>query len=127
MVNGNHNPVARMENLTEMDEMILVHIYKYGPDSPKYMAFRLLGSSGYVPAYDKDEIRAECKKLEKSGIIQVFRGQLKRSPTSSIKPWIKIKSKEANHQPAGIYYSLTVKGKKVAAEIYRNRFRENKK
>ncbi|MGC8608763.1 MAG: MarR family transcriptional regulator [Thermoplasmata archaeon] len=108
-----------------VEEMILVHIYRFGADSPKYMAFRLLGSSGYVASYDRETLKKVCKDLETKGMLEVYRGNLKRSPTSSIKPWIKIKAREMNHQPAGIYYCLTKNGKRIAHEIYQKKFRKD--
>ncbi|BAB60122.1 TVG1001389 [Thermoplasma volcanium GSS1] len=109
--------------LGELCEKILVHIYRYGPDSPKYMAHRLLGASGWAPTYDEKEIKEKCKKMESLRLIRVFQGPLKRSPTSSVKPWIKIKAREINYKPAGIYYELTKDGKRIAGKLFKEKYR----
>jgi len=111
------------ENLSELEKKILVHIYKYGPDNPWYMARRLLGESGWAPKYNEDEIDKACRKLEDEGFLQRFQGALKRSVTSSVKPWLKVKAKELDHKPKGIYYDLTKKGKKVASDLYKEFFK----
>jgi hypothetical protein len=36
--------------LSDLEKKILVHIYRYGPDTPWLMARRLLGRSGWAPA-----------------------------------------------------------------------------
>lgn len=57
--------------------MILIHIYKYGPDSPWYMARKLLGNSGWAPKYNEDEIEKACEEMVNMGLLTVFKGQLK--------------------------------------------------
>ncbi|KAA8921987.1 hypothetical protein [Thermoplasma sp.] len=108
-----------MEDLGDLCKKILMHIYNYGPDSPKYMAHRLLGASGWAPTYDQNKLKEACKKMESMKLLTVFNGPLKRSPTSSVKPWIKIKAREVNYKPAGIYYDLTKEGKRIASQIYK--------
>ncbi|EWG08106.1 MAG: hypothetical protein ASUL_00590 [Candidatus Aramenus sulfurataquae] len=103
---------------------ILVHIYKYGPDNPWYMARRLLGESGWAPKYNEDEIDLACRELEKMGYLTRFQGALKKSVTSSVKPWLKVKAKEMGHKPKGIYFDLTKEGRRAASQLYKE-FREN--
>ncbi|MFP3310023.1 MAG: hypothetical protein RXO27_04425 [Acidilobus sp.] len=106
-------------SLTELEKLILTHIYKYGPDSPWYMARRLMGASGWAPKYSEDEIERACSDLEARGYLTRFRGQLKREVTSSVKPWLKFKSREMGHKPSGIYYDLTKAGRRLASDIYK--------
>ncbi|WP_010901207.1 hypothetical protein [Thermoplasma acidophilum] len=108
-----------MEELGDLCKSILIHIYKYGPDSPKYMSHRLLGASGWAPKYDQEELKRACKKMESMRLLTIFNGPLKRSPTSSVKPWIKIKAREINYKPAGIYYDLTKEGRRMASQLYK--------
>ncbi|QKQ99660.1 hypothetical protein GWK48_03970 [Metallosphaera tengchongensis] len=105
--------------MDELMKLILAHIYKYGPDNPWYMARRLMGVSGWAPKYDVDEIEAACKRLEEIGYLVRFQGSLKRSVTSSVKPWLKVKAKEMGTKPKGIYYDLTKEGRKVASQLYK--------
>ncbi|ADL18910.1 hypothetical protein ASAC_0503 [Acidilobus saccharovorans 345-15] len=105
--------------LTELEKLILAHIYKYGPDSPWYMARRLMGASGWAPKYSEDEIEQACNDLEAKGYLTRFKGQLKREVTSSVKPWLKFKSREMGHKPNGVYYDLTKAGRKLASTIYK--------
>lgn len=115
-----------MTELNELQKKILIHIYRFGPDNPWYMARRLLGESGWSPKYSEEEIEAECKKLEDMGYLFRFQGALKRSVTSSIKPWLKVKAKEMDHKPKGIYYDLSKEGRKIASQLYK-KIREEKK
>lgn len=108
-----------MSELSELMKKILIHIYKYGPDNPWYMARRLLGESGWAPKYDEEEIEEACKKLEEMGYLIRFNGALKKSVTSSVKPWLKVKAKELDHKPKGIYYDLSKEGKKLASQLYK--------
>ncbi|BCU67733.1 hypothetical protein HS7_11700 [Sulfolobales archaeon HS-7] len=105
--------------MDDLAKSILIHIYKYGPDSPWYMARRLNGKSGYSPVYDEEAIEKVCKQLVDLGYLEVFRGQLKRSPTSSVKPWLKVKARMMDGKPKGVYYQLTKEGKKVASKLYK--------
>ncbi|ADB87339.1 conserved hypothetical protein [Saccharolobus islandicus L.D.8.5] len=111
--------------LDELMKKILIHIYKYGPDNPWYMARRLLGESGWVAKYDENRVEEVCKKLEEMGYLIRFQGSLKKSVTSSIKPWLKVKARELNHKPKGIYYDLSKEGKKIASLLYKEYKREN--
>ncbi len=114
------------EQLSELMKLILIHIYKYGPDNPWYMARRLLGESGWAPKYDEYEIEKACKELEKMKLLTPFNGQLKRRATSSVKPWLKVKAKMYDRKPAGVYYDLTKEGRKLASELYKEYKRNNK-
>jgi hypothetical protein len=71
------------------------------------------------PKYDEDEIEMECTRLEEAGLLTRFKGSLKRSVTSSIKPWLKVKAKEMGHKPSGVYYDLTKEGRKLAEKLIR--------
>lgn len=103
--------------LDELEQAIVMHIYRFGPDTPWLMARRLLGNSGWAPKLDEDQIADRCRRMEKIGILARFDGNLKWRPTSSIKPWLKFKVRNRDLKPRGIYYDLTKKGKKVAVEI----------
>jgi len=37
--------------LSDLEKKILIHIYKYGPDTPWLMARRLLGEHGWAGPY----------------------------------------------------------------------------
>ncbi len=113
------NRPSSESELNELDKMILVHIYRFGPDNPWYMARRLMGLSGWSPHFDQDQIEAECDRLERLGLLTRFKGQLKRELTSSVKPWLKFKSREMGHKPSGVYYDLTKEGRRVASSIYK--------
>lgn len=115
-----------MKELNEIQQKILIHIYKYGPDNPWYTARRLLGESGWAPKYNEDEIESACKELEKMGYLIRYQGALKRTLTSSIRPWLKVKAKEINHKPKGIYFDLSREGRKIASKLYKQ-FKEDKK
>lgn len=52
-----------MTDLDELSTKVLMHIYKYGPDTPWYMARRLMGESGWAPKYDADQVENVCKSL----------------------------------------------------------------
>ncbi|AWR97064.1 hypothetical protein DFR86_05465 [Acidianus sulfidivorans JP7] len=108
-----------MPELDELMQKILIHIYKYGPDNPWYMARRLLGESGWAPKYNEDEIDEKCRQLEQMGYLIRFQGALKKSVTSSVKPWLKVKAKELGHKPKGIYFDLSKEGRKVASQLYK--------
>jgi hypothetical protein len=60
-----------------------------------------------------------CTRLEEAGLLTRFKGSLKRSVTSSIKPWLKVKAKEMDHKPSGVYYDLTKEGRKLAGQLYK--------
>lgn len=109
--------------LSELEKAILVHIYKYGPDAPWLMARRLLGSAGWAPKVSEDEVEEACRRLEAMGLLARHRGPLKRAVTSSVKPWLKVKSRESGGKPPGIYYELTREGRRLASEIYKKEFR----
>ena len=114
------------DKLSGLEKKILVHIYKYGPDNPWYMARRLLGSSGWAPTYSEEEIEKACERLEKMGLLQRFKGSLKREVTSSIKPWLKVKAREMGHKPSGVYYDLTKEGKRISSALYKQMRDEEK-
>ncbi len=107
-------------DLDELSGKILMHIYKYGPDNPWYMARRLLGESGWAPKYSADEIEEACRKLKEEGFLVPYKGALKKSVTSSVKPWLKVKAKELGHKPKGIYYDLTKEGRRIASQLYKD-------
>lgn len=105
------------KKLDELEIAIITHIYKFGPDTPWLMARRMLGSSGWAPKLDEDKIAEKCRELEGAGILSRYNGNLKWRPTSSIKPWLKFKVRNRDLKPRGIYFDLTKKGRRVAAEI----------
>ncbi|MEM0068784.1 MAG: hypothetical protein QW232_02190 [Saccharolobus sp.] len=113
--------------MDDLMKKVLIHIYKYGPDNPWYMARRLLGESGWGEKYSQEDIENACKKLEELGYLIRFNGNLKRSVTSSVKPWLKVKAKELDHKPKGIYYDLSKKGKKLASTLYKEYKKEYEK
>jgi len=108
-----------LNELNDMMKKILIHIYKFGPDNPWYMARRLLGESGWKAKYDETAIEEACKKLEELGYLYRYQGPLKKYVTSSVKPWLKVKAKELGNKPKGIYYDLTKQGRKLASQIYK--------
>ncbi|MEL9969554.1 MAG: hypothetical protein QXR57_02805 [Metallosphaera sp.] len=103
--------------MSELQKLILAHIYKFGPDNPWYMSRRLMGNSGWAPKYDPDEVERACYELEQKKLLVRFQGSLKRSVTSSVKPWLKVKAKEMGTKPKGIYYDLTKEGRKIASQL----------
>ncbi len=103
--------------MEDLREKILLHIYKFGPDTPWLMARRLLGNSGWAPSYDESSIEEACRQLEDGGYLVRYEGPLKRSVTSSIKPWLKVKSREMGGKPKGTYYTLTKKGRRLASAM----------
>lgn len=109
-----------MTDLDELSTKVLMHIYKYGPDTPWYMARRLMGESGWAPKYDADQVENVCKKLKDEGYLTPFKGALKKSVTSSVKPWLKVKAKELGHKPKGVYYDLTKEGRRIASQLYKD-------
>lgn len=111
------------EGLTELEKKILAHIYAYGPDTPWLLARRLLGSAGWVPVAPEDEVEAACRRLEEMGLLERYRGKLKGKVTSSIKPWLKVKQRNPERKGAGIYYTLTKRGRWVAGYLYKRYFR----
>ncbi len=112
-----------IKDLSLLQKYILIHIYRFGPDTPWLMAHRLLGNYGYSAKYDPDEIEENCKILEKEGLLIVYKGELKMKVTSSVKPWLKVKSKEFKHKPPGIYYDLSKDGRKIASNLYKEMFK----
>ncbi|BBG24084.1 hypothetical protein IC006_1385 [Sulfuracidifex tepidarius] len=108
------------DELDELSTKILMHIYKYGPDNPWYMARRLLGESGWAPKYSADDIEVACRKLKDEGYLVPYKGALKKAVTSSVKPWLKVKAKELGHKPKGIYYDLTKEGRRIASQLYKD-------
>ncbi|MGC9210404.1 MAG: hypothetical protein ACP5FT_03985 [Acidilobus sp.] len=105
--------------LGELEKVILVHIYKYGPDSPWMIARRALGLSGPSPKYDESQVEEACHRLIEAGLLRHYRGPLKGLPTSSIKPWLKVKAKRADRPVKGLYCELTKEGRKLASELYK--------
>jgi len=105
--------------LSDLEKKILVHIYRYGPDTPWLMARRLLGRSGWAPAYREEDLEAACEHLESMGLLARFRGQLKLRVTSSVKPWLKVKSRVADGKPPGVYYDLTKEGRRLASQLHK--------
>ncbi len=101
--------------------LILLHILKFGPDNPWLMTRRLMGNSGWNPKVSEDDLERACAELEQMGLIKRFKGSLKRKPTSSIKPWMKVKQKNADARPKGIYYGLTKQGRAIARTISKDK------
>jgi len=55
-----------------------------------------------------------------SGASDEIQRILKEVRTSSIKPWLKVKARELDHKPSGVYYELTKEGRKMASTIYKS-------
>ncbi len=111
------------EDLGVVEKVVLVHIYRYGPDSPWLIARRALGSLGGQPKLDELTVEEACRKLIKEGLLRPYRGDLRGLPTSSVKPWLKVKAKRPDARVRGLYCELTKRGKKVASELYK-RYRQ---
>ena len=112
------------EDLNEIERIVLIHIYRYGPDSPWLIARRALG--GIVGAnLDDMAVEQACRRLMELGLLAPFRGDLRGLPTSSVKPWLKVKSKRPDAKVRGLYCQLTKKGKALASRLYKS-FRDMK-
>ncbi|MGC8557843.1 MAG: hypothetical protein ACP5NC_02470 [Nitrososphaeria archaeon] len=114
---GKTSKIEQEGELDELDETIIVHIYRFGPDTPWLMARRMLGNSGWKPKIDEDQIIDKCRRMESMGLLERYNGNLKWRPTSSIKPWLKFKVRNRDLKPRGIYFDLTKRGRRVAVEI----------
>lgn len=104
-------------SLSELERLVLLHLYTYGPDTPKLMARRLMGSRTRLSV---DEVEAACASLERMGLVERYRGSLKGLPTSSVKPWIKVKAR-GEPRARGVYYSLTREGRGLARLLSRGK------
>jgi len=104
------------EKLDSLSKKILLHFLIFGPDTPKLMGKRLLGKRTNI---DPLIIRETCIKLCEMGLVGRRDGKTlpKRTPTSSLKPWIKVKAKAKETTKHGQYFELTKSGKKVARTI----------
>jgi len=104
------------EDLDDLSKRVLLHLLIFGPDTPKLMGKRLLGERTNI---DPSDIKEVCIKLQEMGLVKRKEGKTlpKRTPTSSIKPWIKIKAKSKETAKHGQYFELTKEGKKVAKAI----------
>ena len=112
------------EDLSEVERIVLIHIYKYGPDSPWLIARRALG--GLVGTkLDETAVEQACRRLIDLGLLTLYRGDLRGLPTSSVKPWLKVKSKRPDAKVRGLYCQLTKKGKGLASRLYKS-FRDVK-
>ncbi|WP_373286780.1 hypothetical protein [Sulfodiicoccus acidiphilus] len=79
------------------------------------MARRLNGESGWFPNLDPEEVELACRRLQDAGLIQRVKHPPKMSPTSSVKPWLKVKAKDGS--PRGRYYQLTKEGRRIVAHL----------
>ncbi|MGC8569747.1 MAG: hypothetical protein ACP5L1_00275 [Caldivirga sp.] len=114
------------DGLSDLERMILAHIYKYGPDTPWLLARRLLGAAGWSPIVPEDEVERACKHLVQINLLQEFKGSLKGKVTSSVKPWLKVKQHNPERRGRGVYYDLTKEGRRIAGYIWKNDIRNLK-
>jgi hypothetical protein len=114
---GKTSKIEEEGKLDELEEAIVVHIYRFGPDTPWLMPRRMLGNSGWKPKIDEDQIIDRCRRMESMGLLERYDGNLKWRATSSIKPWLKFKVRNRDLKPRGIYFDLTKKGRRVAVKI----------
>ncbi|MGC9071353.1 MAG: hypothetical protein ACP5HK_01450 [Acidilobus sp.] len=116
--------MSEYSSLSGLEKIILVHIYRYGPDSPWMIARRALGLWGPIPKLDELAVDEACQRLINRGLLRPYKGPLKGLPTSSVKPWLKVKVKRADRPVRGLYCELTKEGKRLASELYKE-FRTN--
>ncbi|MBO8181717.1 MAG: DUF2250 domain-containing protein [Archaeoglobus sp.] len=116
-INDSNNDVT-----DDLLKRILLHLLIFGPDTPKLMRKRLLGERTNIGPPD---IKEACIKLREMGLVKRRDGKTlpKHTPTSSIKPWIKIKARSKETAKHGQYFELTKEGKKIAKEI-RNKYEQ---
>jgi DNA-binding Lrp family transcriptional regulator len=69
--------------LSDLEKKILIHIYKYGPDTPWLMTRRLLGEHGWAPKYDEGEVEMACTRLEEAGLLTRFHCLVRPFQTST--------------------------------------------
>ncbi|NJE07642.1 DUF2250 domain-containing protein [Thermococcus sp. M39] len=107
-----------IKNLDELQKKIILHLLIFGPDTPKLMSRRLLGTKTYINLH---EIEDACLELCKKGLIRKITGKIvpKHAPTSSIKPHIKIRAKSREIRRHGQYFELTKEGKQIGKIIRR--------
>jgi len=103
--------------LTQLQKQLLVHLAKFGPDTPWLISRRLLGASGWSKKVDEALVESSLLALQSAGLVDRHNKKLKMMPTSSIKPWMKLKQKNRDNRPRGIYYTLTRKGRLLASEL----------
>ncbi len=92
-------------NITDdLLKRVLLHLLIFGPDTPKLMGKRLLGERTNI---DPPDIKEACIKLREMGLVKRRDGETlpEHTPTSSIKPWIKIKAKSKETAKHGQYLS----------------------
>ncbi|MGC9016504.1 MAG: hypothetical protein ACP5G6_03595 [Conexivisphaera sp.] len=99
----------------DLEEMIIMHLERYGPDCRWMLARRLLGASGYRPSFDESEVAEACENLVRKGLVEVRSIALKRGPTSSVKPWLKNRAREGHLRRPRCF--LTEEGRRVAAQL----------
>ncbi len=101
------------KNVDKLSGKVLLHFLIFGPDTLKLMGKRLLGKETNIDPSVIKEVRAGLCEM---GLVKRRNGKVlpKRSPISSIKPWIKIKVKAKETAKHGQYFELTKEGKKVA-------------
>lgn len=121
--NNDFNNDSHSDVTDDLLRRVLLHLLIFGPDTPKLMGKRLLGERTNI---DPPAIKEACIKLREMGLVRRRDGRTlpKHTPTSSIKPWIKIKAKSKETAKHGQYFVLTKKGKKIAKEIKNNYERE---
>ncbi len=107
------------EGINDVERTILIHIYKFGPDSPWLIVRRALGTWGVRAGLDELAVEQACRRLIDLGLLSPYRGDLRGLPTSSVKPWLKVKSKRPDAKVRGLYCDLTRKGRRVASELYK--------
>ncbi len=102
--------------LNELGTKVLLHLYTYGPDTPRLLCRRLLGERQQI---DTTQLERVLDNLANKRLVK--RMQIRTIPrntaTSSIKPWIKVKAKANEVRKHGQYYELTKDGKRIAREI----------
>ena len=102
--------------LDEFGVKVLLHLYIYGPDTPKLLCRRLLGERSQIDVAVLEQV---LDNLVNKGLVKrmQIRTIPKNAATSSIKPWIKVKAKANEVRKHGQYYELTKEGKRIAREI----------
>ncbi len=96
--------------LNDLEKIIILHIFNYGPESPVYW-IRI------TKDYSMKEVRACFKDLELKGLIEFCGSTISRKfLTSSVKNTIKRKAKPVRGKRS--YYCLTKTGKALAKELF---------
>ncbi|AEM38998.1 protein of unknown function DUF2250 [Pyrolobus fumarii 1A] len=95
---------------------VLLHLYEYGPDTPKLMCRRLLGERTQL---DPALLERVLEAIAEKGLVKRMQSKTvpKNTATSSIKPWIKVRVKSSEVRRHGQYYELAREGEKLAKRV----------